>query len=256
MLVRRESSVKSLTDKVAIVTGASAGIGFATAKALVSEGARVVVSARRLDRLQALSSELGGPDQCLPVESDASKPDAIDALVDRALELGKGRVDIVIANAGHGLAGGVVTSDRSRWQEMYELNVIGAAHLMRRAAEIMIPNKAGDILAIGSVVGLNISPFSAFYGSTKFALSAIAEGLRREICRHRVRVTVIRPAIVESEFQAVAGYTEENFGSTVKRYGQLLVPSEVATAITFVLAQPPHVHVNELTIRPVGQDYP
>jgi NADP-dependent 3-hydroxy acid dehydrogenase YdfG len=222
----------------------------------VSEGARVVASARRADRLAALSAELGAPDLCLTVPSDASKPDAIDALVERALAFGNGRVDIVIANAGHGLAGGVVSSDRSRWQEMYELNVIGAAHLMRRAAEIMIPNQAGDIVAIGSVVGINISPFSAFYGSTKFAVSAIAEGLRREICRHRVRVTVIRPAIVESEFQAVAGYTEDNFGVTVKRYGQLLVPKEVADAITFVLRQPPHVHINELTIRPVGQDYP
>jgi NADP-dependent 3-hydroxy acid dehydrogenase YdfG len=139
---------------------------------------------------------------------------------------------------------------------MVALNVTGAAHLMRRAAERMIPNQAGDIVALSSVAGLNISPFSAFYGSTKFALGAIAEGLRREICRHRVRVTVIRPAIVLSEFQAVAGYNEENFGASVKRYGELLAPDDVARAITFIVGEPPHVHINELTIRPVGQDYP
>jgi NADP-dependent 3-hydroxy acid dehydrogenase YdfG len=249
-------SVQSLSGKIAIVTGASAGIGYATAKALGDEGARVVVSARRGDRLAALAAELGGPDRCLPVESDASKPEAIDALMKAALGFGNGRVDIVVANAGHGLAGGVLSSDRSRWEEMYELNVIGAAHLMRRAAEIMIPNEAGDILALSSVAGMNVSPFSAFYGSTKFAVGAIAEGLRREICRHHVRVTVLRPAIVLSEFQAVAGYNEENFGASTKRYGQLLVPEDVARAIAFIVAQPPHVHINGLTIRPVGQDYP
>jgi len=136
------------------------------------------------------------------------------------------------------------------------VNVLGAAHLMRRAAEHMMARKAGDILVLGSVAGHNISPFSGFYGSTKWAIWGIAEALRREICSSGVRVTTIKPAIVLSEFQEVAGYNEENFGNNVKRYGKLLDPGDVARSIRFIVEQPPHVHINELMIRGVGQDYP
>ena len=244
-----------LKGKIALVTGASSGIGAATARELAHAGAKVVISARRLERLQLLASELG-KDHCLPVQSDAAKPEDIDDLVRQTLEFGDGRLDIVVANAGHGLAGGLMSSDRSRWEEMYQLNVIGAAHLLRRCAEVMIQQHSGDIVAIGSVVGVNISPFSAFYGSTKFAIVSIAEALRREICQHQVRVSVVKPGIVESEFQEVAGYSEENFGKSVKRFGKLLQSEDVARSIVFMVSQPPHVHINDLMIRPVGQDYP
>ncbi len=244
-----------LKGRTAIVTGASSGIGRATALALASAGAKVVASARRLDRLTKLAAEIGAA-HCLALKSDASSVSDIDALVARATDFGGGRLDIVVANAGHGLSGGLMASDRSRWDEMYQLNVIGAAHLMRKTAEIMIRQQSGDIIAIGSVVGVNISPFSAFYGSTKFAIISIAEGLRREICQHKVRVSVVKPAIVASEFQEVAGYTQENFGKSVKRFGKLLDPEDVARAVVFIVSQPAHVHVNDLMIRPVGQDYP
>ena len=244
-----------LSGKIAIVTGASAGIGWATAKALAESGAHVVALARRLAKLQALCQQCP-PGSVTAVESDASKANEIDQLVARAVEIGKGRLDIVIPNAGHGLAGGLVTSDRARWEEMYQLNVIGASHLMRAAAEIMIKQQSGDIVAIGSVAGVNISPFSGFYGSTKFAIIAIAEALRREICKHHVRVSVIKPAIVVSEFQEVAGYTADGFGKSAAKFGKLLDPDDVARAILFVVSQPAHVHINDLMIRPVGQDYP
>lgn len=244
-----------LDGKTAIVTGASAGIGRETARALVQAGARVVASARRLDRLRGLAEELG-TEKLFPIRSDASRIEDLDALVEKAQQISGGKLDIVVANAGHGLAGGVVSSDRSRWEQMFQLNVIGAAHLMRRSAQIMVKQQSGDIVAIGSVVGVNISPFSGFYGSTKFAIISIAEALRREICQHQVRVSVVKPAIVESEFQQVAGYTEENFGKSVKRFGKLLKPEDVARAIAFVVSQPSHVHINDLMIRPVGQDYP
>jgi len=244
-----------LDGKTAIVTGASAGIGRETARALVQAGARVVASARRLDRLRGLAEELG-TEKLFPIRSDASRIEDLDALVEKAQQISGGKLDIVVANAGHGLAGGVVSSDRSRWEQMFQLNVIGAAHLMRRSAQIMVKQQSGDIVAIGSVVGVNISPFSGFYGSTKFAIISIAEALRREICQHQVRVSVVKPAIVESEFQQVAGYTEENFGKSVKRFGKLLKPEDVARVIAFVVSQPSHVHINDLMIRPVGQDYP
>ena len=114
----------------------------------------------------------------------------------------------------------------------------------------------GDVVVLGSCVGVNVSPFSGMYGATKFAVGAAAEALRREVGARGVRVTNIRPGIVASEFQDVAGYDAENFGQATEKFGTVLTPEDVARTIGFVVSQPPHVHVNELTIRPVGQDYP
>jgi len=111
-------------------------------------------------------------------------------------------------------------------------------------------------VAISSVAGHNISPFSGFYGSSKWAITGMAEALRREVCGYKVRVTTIKPGIVLSEFQEVAGYTQENFGKGVQKYGDLLLPADVARVILFVVTQPQHVHLAEVVIRPTGQDYP
>ena len=170
--------------------------------------------------------------------------------------LGGAGVDIVVVNAGRGLAGGVMGSDEKQWEEVYRVNVLGAVGLMRRSAAEMVKRKSGDIVLLGSVSGVNISPFSGFYGSSKFAIGAAAEALRREICPQGVRVTTILPGIVLSEFQGVAGYTAENFFKGVERFGRLLEPRDVAEAIGFVVTRPAGVHVNELVIRPTGQDYP
>ena len=162
----------------------------------------------------------------------------------------------VVVNAGRGLAGGLLGSEESQWEQMYQVNVLGAAHLMRRAGQAMAQRQSGDIVVIGSVVGRNVSPFSAFYGSSKFAIGAIAEGLRREICAHGVRVSLVMPRIVISEFQDVAGYNAENFGNSVAQFGQLLDPRAIADGIHWLLTLPPHVNVNEIMIRPTGQSYP
>jgi NADP-dependent 3-hydroxy acid dehydrogenase YdfG len=161
-----------------------------------------------------------------------------------------------VINAGRGLAGSTLSSDNSQWQELYQTNVIGAAYLMRCAGQYMVARKSGDIIAIGSVVGRNISPFSAFYGSSKFAVGAIAEGLRQEVCAHGVRVSLVMPGIVKSEFQKVAGYSEENFYKGIAHMGKLLEPQAIADGICWLLTQPPHVNVSEIMIRPTGQNYP
>jgi NADP-dependent 3-hydroxy acid dehydrogenase YdfG len=250
---------KPLSGKTAIVTGSSSGIGYATASTLAQAGAAVVIHARRKDRLDELASEIaaqGG--KVLAVGGDASIQVDIDVLVDRALSWDEGgcKVDIVVVNAGRGLAGGILDSEESLWPEIYQVNVLGAAHLMRRAGQYMVQRKSGDIVVIGSVVGRNISPFSGFYGSSKSAICAIAEGLRREVCTHKVRVSLVMPGIVLSGFQNVAGYDEENFGKGIAQFGKMLEPQAIADGIFWLLTLPPHVNVNEITIRPTGQSYP
>lgn len=254
-----DKSMRPLAGKTAIITGASSGIGRATALTLAQAGAAVVISARRKDRLAKVASDIqkqGG--KALAVAGDAGRFDDIDRLLGSALRWKDGgrKYDIVIANAGRGLAGGAVSSDLSRWEELYRTNVLGAAYLMRSAAQYFISRKKGDLVAVGSVVGRNISPFSAFYGSSKFAIAAVAEGLRREVCEHGIRVSLVMPGIVKSEFQKVAGYNEENFYKGIAHMGKLLEPRAIADGICWLLSQPPHVNVSEIMIRPTRQNYP
>jgi NADP-dependent 3-hydroxy acid dehydrogenase YdfG len=252
----------NLSQKLAIITGASAGIGQATAEVLASLGAAVVLQARRKDKLDDVVNAIkatGGI--ALAVPGDASQEADIEHLIESAMEFGASlhqarRLDIVVVNAGRGLAGGLLTSDASQWQGMYDVNVMGAAHLMRRAGQKMVEQQSGDIVVLGSVAGDNISPFSGFYGSSKFAIAGMAEAFRREVCAKNVRVTTIKPGIVISEFQGVAGYTQENFYKNAERFGKTLDPADVARTIAFVVTQPPHVHLNDIMMRPTKQDYP
>ena len=254
----RRRMAKTLQGRTALVTGASAGIGRATALLLAEAGAKVVVSARRQERLDELVGEIeasGG--EALAVAADAGEPADVDRLWKESRLFAGGPPSIVVVNAGRGLQGGVLSSDESAWASMVQVNVLGAMHLMRVAAEALQKvDGPRDIVVIGSVAGTNVSPFSGAYGATKFAVEAAAEALRREVGRSGVRVTSVKPGVVKSEFQDVAGYDHETFGKVVEKYGPMLEPADVARAIKFTLDQPPNVHVNQLTLRPVGQDYP
>ena len=247
-----------LKGKVAVVTGASSGIGAAVASRLARAGSRVIMQARREGPLNACAErirEAGG--DVLTVPGDAGKREDIDTLLERACHAGEGgRIDIAIVNAGRGLAGGMLESDLDQWEELYRTNVMGAGYLMRRAGQIMAGQGSGHIVVLGSTVGRNISPFSAFYGSSKFAVGSMAEALRQELCSKGVKVTLVMPGIVVSGFQKVAGYTPENFGKTADKYGELLVPEDIANNIHWILSQPPHLNICEMTLRPAGQDYP
>ncbi|MCL2458638.1 MAG: SDR family oxidoreductase [Desulfobulbus sp.] len=255
----QQADEKRLCGKTAIVTGASSGIGRATALALAGEGAAVVLNARRRERLTEVAAEiaaLGG--KALVAPGDVGKKEAIDALLAQTLAWANGgnSYHIVVANAGRGLEGGLLTSDEAQWEALYRTNVLGTAHLMRQAGRYLVQRQCGDIVAVGSVVGRAISPFSSVYGATKFAVAGLVEGLRREICGHGVRVSLVMPGIVNSEFQQMAGYDEEKFGAFTAQFGALLEPGDIAEGIRWLLTLPPHVHVNEIMIRSTGQSTP
>lgn len=245
-----------LKNKTALITGASSGIGRAVGVQLARLGATVVLAARRERQLQEVSREImAGGGTSLVMAADISQTEEIDRCLAFCREK-TGRLDIAVINAGRGLAGGLLSSDESQWEEMYKLNVLSAARLMRRCGQWMVQQGSGDIVVLGSVSGHHISPFSGFYGSTKWAIASMAEAFRREVASRGIRVSTIKPGVVESEFQAVAGYDRENFYKSIEKFGTLLQPEDVADAVEYIVTRPPHVHINELVIRPTGQDYP
>ncbi len=262
--------MNELTDRIGVVTGASAGIGLAMAEAMVEAGARVVINARRAERLQQTVRRLneGKPQhRAVFVAGDAADEGVIEAMLDAARESFGSEADLVVVNAGRGLAGSVMTSDTKQWEEMVRVNLLGAARLMRAAGGRMADlysdslwgtseARARDIIVIGSNVGRHISPFSSMYGSTKFGVNSLAEAQRRELAPKGIRVSLLEPGIVRSEFQQVAGYDPESFGALMEKFGPVLEPEDVARTGVYVASQPAHVHVNDVVIRPTRQDYP
>ncbi len=251
----------SIGSRIGIVTGASAGIGEAVARSLVGAGAKIIINARREERLESLVRELG-EDRCKAVAGDCADDGVIESMLDAAKERYGDEADLVVVNAGRGLRGSVFDSDTDEWEDMIRTNLLGAARLMRAAAERMAAfdgdwrEKPRDIVAVGSNVGKHISPFSSMYGSTKFAVGALAEGLRRELAPKGIRVTLVAPGIVRTEFQESAGYDLRGFGQFMEQVGPVLKADDVARLIEFVVGQPAHVHVNDIVIRPTRQDYP
>ncbi len=266
-----------LSGRVAIVTGASAGIGLAIVERLVRAGCRAVLNARRGDRLTATCERLQASRRseqpiAVAVAGDAADQAVIGATFAAAKEHFDAPADLVVANAGRGLSGSVMTSDPGQWEAMIQTNLIGAARLMRAAAEQMLQqataaegetgvsgpwlSRPRDVVLIGSTVGRHISPFSSMYGSTKFALHSLGEALRREVGPKGVRVSIVEPGVVESEFQSVAGYDAANFGAFMRRIGPVVQPEDVARSVEFMVSQPAHIHVADLLIRPTRQDYP
>lgn len=256
--------------RIAIITGASAGIGLAIARRLVESGFNVVLNARREDRLREVCGELNaaakGGKRAAFAAGDCAEQNVIDSMFDAARREFGADAEAVVVNAGRGLAGSVVTSDPAQWEEMLRTNVLGAARLMRTAGERMIrsidadggnwKHHPRDIVVVGSIVGRHVSPFSSMYGGTKFGLHGMTEGLRRELSPKGVRVTLVEPGFVVSEFQGVAGYKTEWFQGVVEKIGPVLDPDDVARPIAFLLAQPAHVHISDFIVRPTRQDYP
>jgi len=261
-----------LSGRVALITGASAGIGYDTALHLGSLGAKLILNARRESRLLELAQRLSDQypthdhtPRAVVVAGDTADDPIIDQMIGASSHFDQQTPDLVVVNAGRGLAGSVLSSDDSQWDEMIRTNLTGAAKLIRRAGSALADLQsqrewprggAADLVILGSTVGRHISPFSSMYGSTKFAVGSLAEAARRELGPQNVRVSLIEPGIVRSEFQSVAGYDEQSFGDLMTRFAPVLEPMDIARTIGFICAQPPGVHLCDAVIRPTRQDYP
>lgn len=237
--------MKPLQDRRALVTGASSGIGAATARALAAAGARVVLAARRAERLAALASELPGAEPLVLDVRDAGA-------VARALE--PLDLDVLVANAG--LARGVAPlheGDPADWAETIETNVLGVLYCVRHALPKMIARGSGDVVLLGSVAGRQVYPGGAVYNASKFAVRAIYEALRLDAMGTGVRFATVDPAMVETDFSLVRLGGDRERAEAVYRGMTPLAPADVADAVLYVLTRPPHVNVGEIVLWPTDQ---
>jgi NADP-dependent 3-hydroxy acid dehydrogenase YdfG len=226
-----------MSDPVFLITGASSGIGAATARQASQAGYRVVLAARTRERLTELADELGGADRALAIDCDVTEWVQQRALVVEALSQ-FGRLDVAFANAGFGAARGFLEESPEHWRSMVLTNVYGAA-LTIRATLPALKESRGHLLLTGSVAGRRALPGS-LYSATKWAVIAMGESARQELNGTGVRVTLIEPGMVDTPFFS-------------NRPSDALEPDDVARAVMFAVSQPPHVDVNEILVRPTAQ---
>ncbi len=222
-----------LENYVAAITGASSGIGRATARELVAHGARVVLGARRLDRLAELVSELGDQN-AVAVAMDVRRPADAERLAQAAVDR-FGRLDALVANAGIGYYGGILDHDDETIAEMMDTNIAGTLWPIRAAVRRMLPQRSGDIVIVSSVAGTTGRANEAVYAATKHAQMGLAGGLDRELFRHGIRVTAFQPGGVITEFamQPGGGRTDQS-----PQLADMLHAEDVARAMVFALEQP------------------
>jgi NADP-dependent 3-hydroxy acid dehydrogenase YdfG len=244
-----------LTGKVAIVTGASSGIGEATAIALAAEGATVAIAARRSDRLNDLAkrmTETGG--QVLSITADVSDEDQVNVMVQKT-QAAFGRVDILVNNAGVMLLGMIDGANTEDWRRMINLNVLGLMYATHKVLPLMKAQGEGHIVNISSVAGRVANAGSGVYNASKWAVGAFSEALRKEVYQDNIRVTIIEPGLVATELpQHVTDPKAKE--TTARFYGSVknLESEDIAAAIVYAVTQPPRVNVNEILIRPTEQE--
>lgn len=223
---------------VLLITGASSGIGAATARRAVQAGYRVVLGARSEERLRELGRELGGEGRALARRCDVTSWPEQEALVGAALEH-FGRLDAALANAGFGAKRGFREETVEHWRAMVDTNVYGVALSIRAALGAFLDGGRGHMVLMGSVAGRRVLPGS-LYSATKWAVTALGEALRQEVADRDIKVTVVEPGMVDTPFFA-------------ERPSGALEADDIARAVMYALGQPPHVDVNEVLVRPIHQ---
>ncbi|WP_435359016.1 SDR family oxidoreductase [Haloarchaeobius sp. DFWS5] len=242
-----------LAGGVAIVTGASSGIGEATAQALADEGASVVLAARRVEELEELADriEADGGD-ALVVPTDVTEEADIDALVETVTDE-YGRIDVLVNNAGVMLVEPLERAERSNLRQMVEVNLLGLMNLTHAVLPVMQDQESGHIVNVSSVAGRRANANFSGYNATKFGVNAFTEAVRQEVTSQNIRTTIIEPGAVDTELPT--HITDEQI---LEQFGEMELPTleakDIAQSVVYATSQPERVNVNELLIMPTGQE--
>jgi NADP-dependent 3-hydroxy acid dehydrogenase YdfG len=233
------------SPRTAVVTGASSGIGAATARALAEAGFRVVVAARRVDRLEELAEEIGGT----ALELDVTDQASVDALAEAVPE-----TSVLVNNAGGALGLGTVgEADEKQWRDMYETNVLGVMRVTRALLPALERTGDGFVVVIGSVAGVEVYPGGAGYTAAKHAANAVTRTLRLELLGRPIRVAEVAPGMVETEFSLVRFDGDRERAEKVYEGLTPLAGEDVGEVIAFIVTRPPHVDIDYASIKPTAQ---
>jgi NADP-dependent 3-hydroxy acid dehydrogenase YdfG len=246
--------MSNIEGKVVVITGASSGLGEATARHLAAQGASVVLGARRIERLQSLANELnnqGG--KALAVETDVTDANQVQRLVDKAVQT-YGRVDVIINNAGLMPHSPLERLKIDDWNRMIDVNIKGVLYGIAAVIPYMKEQKSGHIINVSSVAGHKVRAGGVVYAATKHAVRVISEGLRQEVKPYNIRTTVISPGAVDTELPNTA--TEPDIAENLRKlYEALAIPADsFARAVAFAMSQPEEVDINEILFRPTRQE--
>ena len=244
----------NIQDKVVVITGASSGLGEATVRHLAKQGAKVVLGARRTEKLESIASDIradGG--QAEFVTMDVTKPSDVQALVDKAIA-SYDRMDVIINNAGLMSIAPMSELKVDEWDRMIDINVKGVLYGVASALPVFEKQGSGHFINLSSVAGVKVfSPGGTVYSGTKFAVRAISEGLRHEV-GGKIRTTTIEPGAIDSELKH--GSSHQESADVVGQFYQQAIPSDsIARAIAYAIEQPNDVDVNEIVIRPTVQEF-
>ena len=244
----------NIKEKVVVITGASSGLGEATARILSAEGASVVLGARREQRLRSLADELttkGG--KATAIVTDVTKREQVQKLVDTAVQT-YGRIDVIINNAGLMPQSLLDQLKVDEWERMIDVNIKGVLYGIAAALPYMQKQKAGHIINVSSVAGHKVGPGSSVYAATKHAVRALSEGLRQEVKPYNIRTTVISPGAVATELPNTI--TDAAVGARIKNfYADMAIPADsFARCVAFAISQPDDVDINEILFRPTRQE--
>lgn len=245
--------IEGIEGKIVVITGASSGLGEATARHLSLRGATVVLGARRLDRIDALAAELAGRGKkAIAVQTDVTQRAQVRHLVEAAVAA-YGRIDVMINNAGlmpHSPLERLKVDD---WDRMIDVNLKGVLYGIAAALPHMQRQKSGHIINVSSVAGHKVRPGGAVYSATKHAVRALSEGLRQEVKPYNIRTTVISPGAVATELPD--SITEADVAESVRKIYEVAVPADAfARAVAYAMSQPDEIDVNEILFRPTRQE--
>lgn len=242
----------SIKNKVIVITGASSGIGAESVRILARQHAKLVIGARRLDRLNQLVTEFPN-EEILTKRVDVTDAVEVQALIDLAVEH-FGRVDVLYNNAGVMPVNPLIRGVRDEWQRILDVNVMGVLNGIAAVLPIMVKQQSGQIMATDSVAGHVVVPNLAVYNGSKFAVRAIMEGLRQEQHQNHIRTTIISPGAVHTELYKSIPDSERRQAEIETETTIGINPTNIAEAVSYAINQPANVDVNEMVIRPIEQD--